>query len=294
MLQNLGDWLTAEWARTVLELSTASGWAGLLVLTMIELVLVIDNAVVILCECESLPQPQRRRMERYGLIQGAVLRILGLCVLGSLATLATPIEWMQSTFGWEVSVGGLIRIVGGIFLLYLATTHINGFGIHHETTRHHEFNSPYRLAAYLFLISGIFSVDSILSAVGTVEVVGVMIIAVLISVIVLVTSVGALSRLLAKHPQVKLFAMALVFAIGVVLVYEGVIGHFEKPVLYGAMFFGMALTALYTWKSDYLYPAARIARCDQCGEPLICHHCGASIPPADILGGDKSPAVVPN
>lgn len=232
---------------------TTEGLVGLFLLTLVELVLVVDNALVVILQCKSLPKSQRRTIERIGLLQGAVIRIILLAMLSWLAALTTPIGFIQSLIGVEVSYRQAIEIGGGAILMWIAIQHYNDLGYHHHHTKTATHSVWWRVLLQILGVNLIFSLDSVLSAVGTVKSYEIMVAAVLISVGVLLTAVGFVSRIIESHPNLKVFALSLVFLIGGFLFAEGFGAHIEKAQLYAAMGFGLFVQIAYMLKREKLY-----------------------------------------
>ncbi|MCB0319516.1 MAG: hypothetical protein KDD60_01240 [Bdellovibrionales bacterium] len=235
------------------ELFTAKGIIGLLLLTLVELVLVVDNALVIILQCKAVPPSHRAWTERVALLQGALIRIALLTMLSWLSALAEPIPFFSHAFEMDVSIRTLIELAGGAVLMWIAIQHYNEIGHHHHHTRTKEHAVWWKVLLQLLGVNVIFSLDSVLSAMGTVDSYTVMVTAVLISVVVLISAVGAVSRIIEGNPNLKVFALSLVFLIGGFLFAEGLGAHIEKSQLYAAMGFGLFVQLAYMNKRNKLY-----------------------------------------
>ncbi len=232
---------------------TVEGIVGLLLLTLVELVLVVDNALVVILQCKSLNPAIQKRIERIGLIQGAVVRVILLCLLSYLSELEKPIEILANMLGLEVTIGDLIKFFGGLILMWIAIKHYNDLGFHHHVAKQKNYSSWWHVLLQILGVNLIFSLDSVLSAVGTVKSLEIMIAAVVISIVVLLTVVSAVSKFIESHPNLKIFALSIVFLIGGFLFAEGCGAHIEKNILYAAMGFGLFVQVAYMFKRDRLY-----------------------------------------
>lgn len=232
---------------------TIEGIVGLLLLTMVELVLVVDNALVVILQCKSLHPDIQKRVETIGLIQGALIRVILLFMLSWLSELETPIEFIQTFIGVEITAGALIKFFGGLILMWIAIAHYNDLGHHHHVTKQTQHSAWWKVLLQILGVNLIFSLDSVLSAVGTVKSLPIMVTAVLISVAVLLTVVTKVSRFIESHPNLKIFALSIVFLIGGFLFAEGCGAHIEKTILYAAMGFGLFVQIAYMMKREALY-----------------------------------------
>jgi predicted tellurium resistance membrane protein TerC len=206
----------------VTALLTAEGWIALLTLTVLEIVLGIDNIVFISILAGKLPQNQRERARKVGL---------------SLAMLMTP---LFTVVGQEVSGRDLILIVGGLFLLAKATHEI------HDKLEGEEGHADARVAAsfgavivQILLLDIVFSLDSVITAVGMANDVLIMVLAVVIAVGVMLVSSGTIGEFVDRHPTVKMLALSFLLLIGVSLIAEGFDQHIPKGYIYFAMGFSV-------------------------------------------------------
>lgn len=232
---------------------TFEGLTGLLLLTLVELVLVVDNALVVVLQCKSLEPGIRKRIEKIGLLQGAVIRIILLSLLSFLSELETPLQFIEQILHVEVTIGDLIKFFGGLILMWIAIKHYNDLGFHHHVAKTKVYTKWWNVLFQILGVNLIFSLDSVLSAVGTVKSLEIMIAAVILSIIVLLTVVGKVSNFIESHPNLKIFALSIVFLIGGFLFAEGCGAHIEKNILYAAMGFGLFVQMAYMYKRDRLY-----------------------------------------
>jgi predicted tellurium resistance membrane protein TerC len=225
-------------------LTNPETWIALLTLTVLEIVLGIDNVIFISILVQRLPTAARDRARRIGLTLAMGMRILLLLTISWIAGLTQPVI---SLFGTDLSWRDLILIAGGLFLLWKATTEISesleGEPAHHAAAA----AGTATLGAVLVqivLLDIVFSLDSVLTAVGMVDEVAIMIAAVIIAVGVMLIASGPLSRFVHAHPSVKMLALAFLLLIGVTLIADGFGFHIDKAYIYAAMGFSVFVEAL--------------------------------------------------
>ena len=219
-------------------------WVALITLTVLEIVLGIDNIIFISILVQRLPPESRDRARYIGLGLAMGMRIALLLTISWIVGLTAPVfTFNGNEFSWR----DLILIGGGIFLLWKATTEI-GESLEGEPAHHVEANAPRAaLGAVLFqivLLDIVFSLDSVLTAVGMAEDVAVMIAAVVIAVGVMLVASGPLATFVHNHPSVKMLALAFLLLIGVTLVADGFGFHIDKAYIYAAMGFAVFVEAL--------------------------------------------------
>lgn len=229
-------------------LSDPNVWIGLLTLTVLEIVLGIDNIVFISILAGKLPAEQQQRARQTGLGLALVTRVLLLLSLSWVIGLTEPLFTIPSLFGLPtlgISGRDLILLIGGLFLIGKATHEI------HERlegeTGHASAKVPPSFTAVIvqiLLLDVVFSLDSVITAVGMVDQVGVMIAAVVIAVVIMLFSAGAISNFVNRHPTVKMLALSFLLLIGVSLLAEGFHQHIEKGYIYFAMGFSVFVELL--------------------------------------------------
>jgi predicted tellurium resistance membrane protein TerC len=225
-------------------LTNPETWVALLTLTVLEIVLGIDNVIFISILVQRLRPDQRDRARTIGLGLAMGMRIALLLTISWIAGLTTPVFTIA---GNEFSWRDIILIAGGLFLLWKATTEI-GESLEGEPA-HHEAAPP-KAASFggvlvqILLLDIVFSLDSVLTAVGMANEVSVMIAAVVIAVLVMLVASGPLSRFVHDHPSVKMLALAFLLLIGVTLVADGFGFHIDKAYIYAAMGFSVFVEAL--------------------------------------------------
>jgi predicted tellurium resistance membrane protein TerC len=218
-------------------MTTAEGWVALVTLTVLEIVLGIDNIVFISILAGRLPKESRARARKVGLSLAMLMRIALLLSITWVMRLTAP---LFTVVGQAISGRDLILIVGGLFLLAKSTHEI------HEKLEGEEGSASGRVAAsfgaiivQILLLDIVFSLDSVITAVGMAEDVAVMVLAVVIAVGVMLVSAGAISDFVERHPTVKMLALSFLLLIGVSLVAEGFDQHIPKGYIYFAMFFSV-------------------------------------------------------
>jgi predicted tellurium resistance membrane protein TerC len=216
---------------------SAEGWIALLTLTVLEIVLGIDNIVFISILAGKLRAEQRERARRVGLSLAMFIRVALLLSITWVMGLTAPIF---ETFGQEISGRDLILIVGGLFLLAKSTHEI------HDKLEGAEQHGVAKAAAsfsaviiQILLLDIVFSLDSVITAVGMADDIAVMVIAVVIAVGVMLVSAGPISDFVERHPTVKMLALSFLLLIGVSLIAEGLDQHIPKGYIYFAMAFSV-------------------------------------------------------
>ena len=214
-------------------------WASLATLTVMEIVLGIDNIVFISVIVGRLPEPQAKRARQIGLLLALMFRIALLAALSWLIGLSDP---LFEAFGQSVSWRDLILIAGGLFLLYKATHEIHAGieGEEDETVSAGEATFT-AIIAQIIVIDAVFSVDSIVTAIGMAEHVEVMVAAVVIAMAVMYLASGTVAEFIKRHPTTKMLALAFLFLIGVALIADGIGFHIPRGYIYFAMVFSAAV-----------------------------------------------------
>lgn len=223
-------------------LADPQAWIGLVTLTVLEIVLGIDNIIFISILAGKLPAATQRRARQIGLGLAMLMRILLLLSLSWVVGLTKPLFVLA---GFDVTGRALILILGGLFLLAKSTQEI-----HNKLEGNDEHGSTGAapsLSAVLLqitLLDIVFSLDSVITAVGMVDQVGVMIAAVILAVLVMMMFAGAISRFVNRHPTIKMLALSFLLLIGVNLIAEGVGFHIPKGYTYFSMGFAVFVEVL--------------------------------------------------
>jgi predicted tellurium resistance membrane protein TerC len=223
-------------------LTDPNAWAALVTLTLLEIVLGIDNLVFISVLTSRLPEDKARRARLIGLTLAFVFRVIMLAALTWLMGLTAP---LFGIFGIEISWRDIILIGGGMFLLAKATHEIHGEVEARE--RPVEASASIRSFAWIVVqlvaIDLVFSLDSILTAIGMAEHIEVMIAAVVIAMVVMYAAANPVGAFIAAHPTTKMLALAFLVLIGVALIADGFEFHIPRGYIYFAMAFAGAVEA---------------------------------------------------
>jgi predicted tellurium resistance membrane protein TerC len=223
-------------------ISSPDAWVGLLTLVVMEIVLGVDNVVFISILAAKLPAEQQVKARQVGLGLALVMRIGMLLMISWIAQLTTPIF---NIMGQDISGRDIILIVGGLFLIGKATHEIHerleGDSGHASQKVPPSFRA---VIIQILLLDIVFSLDSVITAIGMVDQITIMILAVIIAVGVMLVSAGAISGFVNKHPTVKMLALSFLLLIGLMLLAEGFDQHIPKGYIYFAIAFSVFVEAL--------------------------------------------------
>ena len=216
---------------------------SLLTLSLLEVVLGIDNIVFISILSGKLPENKQKLARRYGLFIGMLVRI-GL--LGAISVILKLDKPLFEVFNIGISGKDLIMMIGGLFLLYQSTKEIHHklegeSGDDSRELKQTKLMSFQAVIVQMFLLNIVFSIDSVITAVGMAEHVWVMMAAVIVSVIVMLFAAEPISDFVHKHPTIKILALSFLLLIGVSLIAEGLHYHIPKGTIYFAMAFSFAV-----------------------------------------------------
>ena len=223
-------------------LSDPQAWIGLLTLTVLEIVLGIDNIIFISILSGKLPVSQQAKARQIGLALAMLMRILLLLSLSWIIGLTKP--WF-TLLSFDVTGRALILVGGGLFLIAKSVHEI------HNKLEGEEGHGEVRAAPtmksvliQIILLDIVFSLDSVITAVGMVDQIGVMIAAVVIAVGVMMFSAAAIGGFVERHPTIKMLALSFLLLIGVNLIGEGLGFHIPKGYTYFAMGFAVFVELL--------------------------------------------------
>jgi len=234
------------------EVAADGNWLiALIALTAMEIVLGIDNIVFIAILTGRLPEEQRAGARRLGLGLALGMRVLLLLslswILGltapifSLSQMGIPKDWFGTEVN-EISVRDLILLVGGLFLIGKSVHEIHAKLEGHHEGRHVGQNVTFTgVLVQIALLDLVFSLDSVITAVGMARQIWVMIVAVVVAIGVMLIFAGPISRFVERHPTLKMLALSFLILIGVMLVAEGIGTHIDKGYIYFAMAFALAV-----------------------------------------------------
>lgn len=220
-----------------------AAWAGLLTLTLMEVVLGIDNVVFISVLTSRLPPNVARRARQIGLTLALVFRIALLLVISWIIGLTQP---AFGVLGLEFSWRDLILLTGGLFLIYKATHEMHSAI---EEPDHGNLADVAKAAfgviiSQIVLIDVVFSIDSIVTAIGMAQHVEVMIIAVVIAVAIMYAASAPIAAFIVEHPTTKMLALSFLILIGATLVADGFDFHIPKGYVYFAMAFSTGVESI--------------------------------------------------
>ncbi|MFD1629598.1 TerC family protein [Pseudopedobacter beijingensis] len=235
-------------------LSSPEIWISLFTLTVLEIVLGIDNIVFISILAGKLPVDQQKKARTLGLALALITRVLLLFSLKWVMSLTEPLFNLASIVGienatllgkFEISGRDLILIIGGLFLIYKSTSEIHEKleGAEHEQQLKKNYSFS-QVIIQILILDIVFSLDSVITAVGMANQLGVMVAAVIIAVIVMMFSAASISDFVNRHPTVKMLALSFLLLIGVSLLAEGFDQHIPKGYIYFAMAFSVLVEVL--------------------------------------------------
>jgi predicted tellurium resistance membrane protein TerC len=215
-------------------------WAALVTLTVLEIVLGIDNLVFISILVSRCNERQAKHARQIGLSLALLFRV---ALLFTLTTLMAMREPLFTAFGTGISWRDIILIGGGLFLMAKATHEIHGEIEPQEKAggKKRQPQSFFWVVVQLVAIDLVFSIDSIITAIGMVQDIEVMVAAVIIAMIVMYLASAPVSAFIGKHPTTKMLALAFLMLIGVALVADGFDFHIPRGYIYFAMAFAGAV-----------------------------------------------------
>ncbi|MBM4003060.1 MAG: TerC family protein [Planctomycetes bacterium] len=233
---------------------------ALLALSVMEVVLGIDNLVFIAIQAAKLPPERQDAGRKIGLALALVTRILLLCSLSFILNLKEPFLHLTVLTGLleslqvdestrhhivDVSVRDLILVGGGLFLLVKSVHEIHERMESSKSTKKPTPAASFgSVIVHIAILDIVFSLDSVITAVGMAKELWVMIIAVILATVAMVVFAGPVSRFVDRHPTVKMLALSFLILIGVTLVSEGVGAEINKGYIYFAMIFSLCVEFL--------------------------------------------------
>ncbi len=219
-------------------------WAALATLTVLEIVLGIDNLVFLAIISARLPEHQQQRARTIGLAAALILRVSLLTSLTFIAKLTTPIVTIAD---FAVSWRDLVLGIGGLYLLYKGVTEIHEMV---ESASAPQARPPASMTTVIFQIMAldlVFSLDSIVTAVGMTDNLPVMIAAIMIAVLTMLFAANGVSGFIEKHQSVKVLALAFLILVGTALLADGCHFHIPREYLYAAIAFSIIVEAINIW-----------------------------------------------
>jgi predicted tellurium resistance membrane protein TerC len=219
-------------------LSDPQTYISLLSLTLLEIVLGIDNVIFISILAGKLPEQDRAKVRQLGLLIAVLGRLVLLAAISWITQLTQPIIELGE---YTLSGKDLVMLVGGLFLVYKSTQEIydkvEGTGHHlHQTAGAATFGA---ILFQIILMDMVFSLDSIITAIGLVKHVSIMVVSILISLGIMMWSANGIGGFIDKHPSVKVLALSFLLMIGTMLMAEGFHYHIPKEYIYSSLAFAM-------------------------------------------------------
>ena len=221
----------------MIELFTPENLIALATLTMLEIVLGIDNIIFISILVQRLPNSQQENARNIGLALAMLMRIL---LLLSISWVMGLQETLFKLFDHDISGKDIILILGGLFLIFKSTVEI-----HHQmsddskTVDSSAASTFFGVLFQITLLDLVFSIDSVITAVGLVDEIPIMIIAIVIAVIVMIMLIKSVSKFVEKNPTIKVLALSFLLLIGMTLIADGLELHIPKGYIYFAMAFSI-------------------------------------------------------
>jgi predicted tellurium resistance membrane protein TerC len=232
-------------------LGTAEGLFYLLVLSLLEIVLGIDNIIFISIITDKLPPVEKRKARNIGLTLALVVRLILLSVVALIMGMTEP---LFTAFGYGFSGQSLVLLFGGLFLIYKSTLEMHSSMVGHEEIITKQKNKLSSIIFQIIMIDIVFSFDSIITAIGMTNEIGhndpskhpmvIIFSAVIISMVVMLLFAKSISDFISQRPTVKMIALSFLVTIGVILVAESFGQHLPKGYIYFAMVYALLVEFL--------------------------------------------------
>jgi predicted tellurium resistance membrane protein TerC len=233
-------------------LGTSVGLTYLLILTLLEVVLGIDNIIFISIITDNLPKQKQRSARLIGLSLALIIRIIMLSLVSWIMTLDR--EPLFSAAGYSFTAHSLVLLVGGLFLIYksVGEMHASVKGNTHDASSK-QATTFSAAVTQIVIIDFIFSFDSVISAIGMTNDIQhethgnplvIIVLAVLISMLVMMLFSGPISKFINERPTIKMIALSFLVAIGVLLIAEGFGEHMQKGYIYFALVYALIVEML--------------------------------------------------
>ncbi len=222
-------------------ISDPNAWMALGTLTILEIVLGIDNIIFLSLVVAKLPKEQQQKARRLGLGAAMIMRLALLASIAWVIRLTTP---LFTVMGNDISARDLILLLGGLFLIWKASKEIHESIEGEEEGLKTNVHSFFGAIVQIMLLDIIFSLDSVITAVGLSDHLFIMMAAVIIAVGVMMFAARAIGDFVDRHPSVKMLALAFLLLVGFTLILESFDIHVPKGYIYFAMFFSIAVESL--------------------------------------------------
>ena len=222
--------------------ASGGAWIALFTLTILQIVLGVDNIVLLTLLTSSLPKEQRNRAHKLGVLVATVSRLL---LLGAVLLLARIDHPFAQIGGYDVSVKNLLLVFGGLFLIWKATQEMYQDVEYSgpRTTHRARSGKMSAVLAQVFVLDIVFSIDQVLTAVGMTPEPVIQVTSVVLSVVVMLVFVKPLARFLEHHPSIRVLALSFLVMVGVALVAQATGFEFPK----GYIYFGMVYAVVVEW-----------------------------------------------
>tara|TARA_R110000824_G_scaffold155226_2_gene327668 strand:- start:79601 stop:80326 length:726 start_codon:yes stop_codon:yes gene_type:complete len=226
--------------------SNPANWASLITLTVLEIVLGVDNIIFLAILASRLPKDKQKLGRRLGLIAALVTR---LALLASVAWIISLSEPIITVMGLGISWRDIFLLVGGLFLIAKSTLEIHNEveGKNHDNEGGLVKASLWMVVTQIAIIDIVFSLDTVMTAVGMSDHFEIMAFAVLAAVLVMIFAAEPVAAFVEKHPTVKMLALSFLILIGVSLVADALHFHIPKAYLYFAVAFSIGVESLNLW-----------------------------------------------
>lgn len=232
-------------------LGTFQGWTYLLILTLLEVVLGIDNIIFISIVTDKLPPLKKRKARNIGLMLALVVRLFLLAIVSIIIGMKEP---LFSVFGHSFSGQSLILLIGGLFLIYKSTVEMHSSVKGEEEGGSHKTKSTMAgIVTQIVLVDLVFSFDSVISAVGMTNGISeetghnpmvIIYLSVIISMVVMLLFSGQISKFISNNPTIKMIALSFLVTIGMLLVAEAFEQHIPKGYVYFALVYSLIVEML--------------------------------------------------
>ena len=232
-------------------LGTFQGWTYLIILTLLEIVLGIDNIIFISIVTDNLPKERKRKARNIGLTLALVVRLFLLAIVSVIIGMTSP---LFSLFGFDFSGQSLVLLIGGLFLIYKSTIEMhNSVKGAYEGGENKTKSTMTGIITQIVLVDLVFSFDSVISAVGMTNGIRhdsghdpmiIIYFSVIISMIVMLLFSGQISKFISENPTVKMIALSFLVTIGVLLVAEAFHQQIPKGYVYFALVYSLIVEML--------------------------------------------------
>lgn len=225
----------------------SEAWVALLTLSLLEIVLGIDNIIFISLLTNKLPEERRNGARTAGIALALILRVVMLLGITWIIGFTQPIF---TVFDHTVTGRDLVLLLGGLFLIGKSTSEIHhkidggGKEADEKSMRKQAQKSFTSIIIQIGLLDIVFSFDSILTAIGMTEELIIMVLAVVVSLIVMLIFAGRIATFIEKHPTLQVLALAFLILIGFVLIADGLHQHISKGYIYFAVAFSLSIEVI--------------------------------------------------